>query len=195
MPYSAVGAITVNDRNRVQRAVDLLEDHLRTPLDLEDAFRAAGMSRPSFYRLFFHLVGESVQAYLRRRRLDEAARELRESDRRILEIALDYQYESHEAFGRAFKRQYRITPSEARGSQARLRPYRRIDLMETANIPQDAGTEPKRIEELPPMVVASCHVVGPKPEVRSRNTLLDWARANGLDWRIGAARHGHGTAA
>ena len=76
-------------RERAQRAVALLEDRLREPMDLEEAFRAAGMSRPSFYRLFFHLVGESASAYLRRRRLHEAAEELRETDRRILEIALD----------------------------------------------------------------------------------------------------------
>ena len=52
--------------------------------------------------------------YVRNRRLTEAARALVETDRRILEVALDWQYDSQEAFTRAFKRAYGVTPGDFR---------------------------------------------------------------------------------
>ena len=52
--------------------------------------------------------------YLRRRKLAFALKEVRDSEKGILEIALDYGFSSHEAFTRAFKNLYGITPSDYR---------------------------------------------------------------------------------
>lgn len=94
----------------VQKALNHIEDHLRKPLSLEDVSRKAGFSLWHFQRTFTALVGEPLGSYLRRRRLTVAAGELRESSRRILDIALDYQFESQEAFTRAFKSLFGVTP-------------------------------------------------------------------------------------
>lgn len=62
-----------------------------------------------------------LRDYLRRRRLAFALREVRDSERSLLDIALDYGFSSHEAFTRAFKDAYGVTPqrvprcAEARG--------------------------------------------------------------------------------
>lgn len=52
--------------------------------------------------------------YLRHRRLSFALKQIRDTDRSILDIALDYGFSTHEAFTRAFKEAYGITPSEYR---------------------------------------------------------------------------------
>ena len=52
--------------------------------------------------------------YLRRRRLSEAARALSEGAPDILAVALDAAYGSHEAFSRAFRDQYGLTPEQVR---------------------------------------------------------------------------------
>lgn len=52
--------------------------------------------------------------YLRYRRLAFALVEVRDTQKSILDIALDYGFSSHEAFTRAFKEAYGITPSEYR---------------------------------------------------------------------------------
>ena len=52
--------------------------------------------------------------YLRQRKLAFALKEMRDNERNILDIALDYGFSSHEAFTRAFKGTYGITPSEYR---------------------------------------------------------------------------------
>ena len=51
------------------------------------------------------------------------------------------------------------------------------------------STEQPGIEELPAMTVASCHVVGDAPEMRSRKALVAWAETRGLPVAIGEARH------
>lgn len=97
-----------------QRALDYIEDNLRSPLTLESVARQAGFSLWHFQRVFTALVGEPLGSYVRRRRLTAAADELRGSSRRILEVALDYQFESHEAFTRAFKATLGCTPGAFR---------------------------------------------------------------------------------
>lgn len=98
----------------VQRALDHIEDQLCEPLALESVARKAGFSLWHFQRIFAALAGEPLGSYIRRRRLTAAAGELRTSSRRILDIALDYQFESHEAFTRAFKSIFTVTPGAFR---------------------------------------------------------------------------------
>ncbi len=98
----------------VQRALDHIEANLREPLRLEVIARKAGFSLWHFQRIFAALTGEPIGSYVRRRRLTASTLELRTSSRRILDIALDYQFESHEAFTRAFKTVFHFTPGEFR---------------------------------------------------------------------------------
>lgn len=55
-----------------------------------------------------------LRDYLRHRKLAFALKEVRDSDKSLLHIAFDYGFSSHEAFTRAFKEAYGITPSEYR---------------------------------------------------------------------------------
>ncbi len=73
-----------------------------------------GYSPAYVSRKFRQVSGMTLRAYLQGRRLAFALKELRDSERGILEIALDYGFSSHEAFTRAFKSSYGVTPSEYR---------------------------------------------------------------------------------
>ncbi|MBB6097269.1 AraC family transcriptional regulator [Deinobacterium chartae] len=100
--------------DRIQRAIDYLETQLQGRPDIRDVAAQAGFSPFHFQRLFQAITGTSVQAYLRRRRLSEAAKALRSSARSVLDLALDYQYASQEAFTRAFEQQFGIAPARYR---------------------------------------------------------------------------------
>ena len=65
-----------------------------------------------FIRLFQSVTGFSPKTYLQQRRLSEAMVELKNSNKKIIEIAYDYQFNSHEAFTRAFRKQFGINPSQ-----------------------------------------------------------------------------------
>lgn len=98
----------------IQDAKAYIEAHLTEPLPLQDLARAAGYSPFHWHRLFTAVTGETLAAYIRRRRLEESARELAESGKTALDVAMTYQYDSQEAFIRAFRRQFGVTPCQYR---------------------------------------------------------------------------------
>lgn len=104
----------------LKRAINYLENNLTHPVSVAAAAALAGYSRFHFSRAFVDRTGITPAAYLRKRRLTEAARELTTSSRRILDIALDYQFQSQEAFTRSFKREFGVSPGCYR-EQGRLR--------------------------------------------------------------------------
>jgi AraC-like DNA-binding protein/uncharacterized damage-inducible protein DinB len=73
--------------------------------------RKTGHSRARFYRLFQALSAESPGAMRRRLLLERSAWQLRATPRTATEIGLDAGYDSLEAYTRAFKRAYGVSPS------------------------------------------------------------------------------------
>jgi AraC family transcriptional regulator len=100
--------------NPVEAALWYVESHLKEEIRLEDVASVAGVSRFHLTRAFGFATGLSVMRYARVRRLSEAARALGADDADILCVALDAGYGSHEAFTRAFRDQFGITPHELR---------------------------------------------------------------------------------
>lgn len=78
---------------------------------LSDKF---GYSEFHISRKFKELSGMQFRDYLRYRKLAFALKELRDTDKGILDIAIEYGFSSHEAFTRAFKAAYGSTPKEYR---------------------------------------------------------------------------------
>ncbi|MFP4343440.1 MAG: helix-turn-helix domain-containing protein [Anaerolineales bacterium] len=98
----------------ILRALDFVERHLRTEVALEAIAGAAGYSVYHFCRLFNAATHHTPYDYLMRRRLSEAAQEVLGSDRPLIEIAFNHQFNSPETFSRAFKRMFDLQPSQAR---------------------------------------------------------------------------------
>ena len=119
--------MTATAQQHVQAAIDHIEANLDTPLDLDGVAAAVGLSRYHLHRLFQACYGEGLKAYIRKRRLTWAAGQLRRTDARILDLALDCGFESQAAFTRAFKAMYGTTPGRYRAMpenryQSGLRP-------------------------------------------------------------------------
>ena len=103
-------------------AIDYIESSLTQEIDLSEVAAAAGYSPFHLSRLFRAMTGETPAGYVRKRRLSEAARQLLTTKRRILDIALDYQFGSQAAFTRAFRTAFGVSPGayRKRGRPARL---------------------------------------------------------------------------
>lgn len=96
-------------------SIDFIETNLKAPITVTTiASQAANYSLYHYGRLFRLLTGETPGSYLRKRRLTEAARDIISSDSAIIDIALEYQFQSHAAFSRSFKSYFGIAPSELR---------------------------------------------------------------------------------
>ncbi|HET6597182.1 MAG TPA: AraC family transcriptional regulator [Anaerolineales bacterium] len=98
----------------IDEVMRYIRAHIGEPLDRETLADVAGFSVPHFHRVFTAHVGESAISYVRRIRLERAARKLRMGAVDITEVALAAGYDSHAAFGKAFKQQFGLSPSEFR---------------------------------------------------------------------------------
>ena len=96
------------------RAIDFVEAHLKEEITVADMAEAAGYSLYHFARTFNGVVHHTPYDYLMRRRLSESARDLVGTDRRIIDIAFDYGFNSPETFSRAFKRMFDVQPHQWR---------------------------------------------------------------------------------
>lgn len=105
-----------NSMNPAQKALWYIESHLAQPLTLDEIAGVAGISRFHMVRSFAAATGFSVMRYVRARRLSEAARALANGAPDILGVALDADYGSHEAFTRAFRDHFGVTPEMVRAT-------------------------------------------------------------------------------
>ncbi|MBJ8029932.1 AraC family transcriptional regulator [Bacillus cereus group sp. N21] len=105
---------------KIQNSIEFIESNLQDRLNVVEVSSQSCFSPFHFRRLFQAITGFSVQEYIRNRRLSEAAISLRETRKNILEIAIDFQYNSQEAFTRAFVNYFGMTPAKYRKSEIAL---------------------------------------------------------------------------
>ena len=97
--------------------IDYLETVLDDEIDEKKVNMLSGYSYSMFSRLFSILTETTLSEYLRSRRLTEAAIILRDTDKKIIDIAFKFGYESSDSFGTAFKTFHGFTPSEVRNGK------------------------------------------------------------------------------
>jgi AraC family transcriptional regulator len=103
---------TLNDyQQRMINVLVYIDQHKSDPLTLEDLARIACFSPYHFHRLFHAFVGESLYAYIKRIRLEQAAMHLRSTDLSVTDIAFRVGYETPAAFAKAFRERFDITPT------------------------------------------------------------------------------------
>ncbi|HEV7308514.1 AraC family transcriptional regulator [Ensifer sp.] len=136
----------------IGRAVWFIESHFAKDISLDEIAEAAGLSRFHLSRVFGLVTGRSISAYIRARRLSDAAHALADGPANILSVALEAGYGSHEAFTRAFRDQFGVTPETVR-KQGHVR---NIELMEPLRMDdtRQIKIEPPRFEDSPPLLLA-----------------------------------------
>ena len=104
---------------RLEEVIDWIERNLDQPLTLDQIAAKAGLSTFHFSRLFTARMSRSVMAYVRGRKLVRGARRLcGEKDLQLVDLAFDCGFESQEAFTRAFKRVFGVSPGRFRSGFA-----------------------------------------------------------------------------
>ncbi|MCH2249585.1 MAG: AraC family transcriptional regulator [Cognatishimia sp.] len=98
----------------VQRACELIEGDLTTKQPVDVLAKHAGLAEHHFQRRFAAATGETVAGYLKTRRLEQAALSLLASSDGVLDVALQFGFETHSAFSRAFKGHFGVPPAEFR---------------------------------------------------------------------------------
>lgn len=129
----------------MNRVIDYIEDHLTEEIDMEEIATLSTYSSVTFQRMFSIVCNITLSEYIRGRRLTMAAFDLQNSDEKIIDIAFKYNYDSPEAFARAFKSIHGISPSEARkkGSVLMAHPRLSFQLQLKGDVPMNYRIEEK----------------------------------------------------
>lgn len=100
---------------RMAQVLEHIETHLSQDLSLERLADRAAFSPFHFHRLFLAWTGETVKEFVRRRRLESAAGRLRHGpNEKVTSVSLHCGFASPEAFARAFREHFGMTPSQWR---------------------------------------------------------------------------------
>jgi AraC-like DNA-binding protein len=101
---------------RLRKAVQLLEQRVCEPIDLDGVAREAGLSRPHFYKLFRQQVGVTPNIYLNSLRMERAIERLTATSEAVAAIGLDLGFSSQASFTRFFIANGVVPPSTYRRS-------------------------------------------------------------------------------
>ena len=102
-----------------------IDDNLEEKIDYEILAKILGVNSYTMQRIFSLIAGISLSEYIRKRRLSNALYDLYETDAKIMDIAIKYQYESATSFSRAFEKFYNIKPSKV-NKMSKLKNFPRI---------------------------------------------------------------------
>lgn len=158
-----------------------IQAHLDQDLALNALAALANLSPYHFHRLFRATVGETVKHYVQRLRLEQAAFRLKLHEAPIIDVAFSLGYQSHEAFTRAFRKQFGVPPTAYRRTQrANRSALKAVGQLPTLN---QAAIHPAlskvRIQRLAPITVAFIRHLGAYAEADASafDTLIAWAIA------------------
>ena len=101
-------------RKAVQRMQDHIEAHLNHPVTLQELAKVARYSPYYAARVFKEFTGKSPFEYIRLRRLSAAAKAVKGAPVKMIDVAFDFVFDSHEGFTRAFSREFGMTSSKYR---------------------------------------------------------------------------------
>jgi AraC family transcriptional regulator len=98
---------------RINRAIDFIEKHIDSELNLEKISKAAGFSSFHFHRIFKAFTGETLNSFVKRLRVEKAAMMLISNPKySITNIAFGCGFSSSQAFARTFREYFKMSPSE-----------------------------------------------------------------------------------
>ncbi len=113
----------------IGKTLDYIEEHIAEDINIESLAETAALSLFYYQRLFSRLVKKPVREYIKLRRMAMVLPALQNKANRILDAALAYGFGSHEAFTRAFKETYGMTPEQYRDKPISLNQFHKPDLL------------------------------------------------------------------
>src|SRR5512133_2986050 len=100
-------------RNRIERVVIFIHDHLHEPLDLARVAAESNFSPYHFHRIFQGAMNETPQDYVNRVRLERAANYLTKAkEMSVTDVAMACGFSSPSTFARSFKKYFGVTAHE-----------------------------------------------------------------------------------
>lgn len=107
----------MNQANIISDLIKWIEKNLEQPLSIDHVADKSGYSKWHLQRMFKKVTGQILGTYIRHRRLTHSALALRLTSKPILDIAMQYRFDSQQTFTRSFKKQFNVTPATYRRNE------------------------------------------------------------------------------
>lgn len=111
----------------VKKSLDYIENHLTEKINIEDISKEVNCSTRTLQRLFKTICDYNISEYILKRKLSLIAKELKDTELSILDIAIKYGYQNVESLSRIFTKRFFITPSKYRKKQSNVANFEKIE--------------------------------------------------------------------
>ncbi|MDD7793630.1 AraC family transcriptional regulator [Clostridium sp. 'White wine YQ'] len=101
-------------KDTIEECVEYIEDNIYNKISLDEISKETGISKYYLHRVFKSLTGESIIEYVQSRKLTSSINELVHTNKRIIDIAMDYGFNYEQSYIRAFKKKFGHTPLKVR---------------------------------------------------------------------------------
>lgn len=108
---------------RLNQAIEYIEEHLTDEIDYDELGKIACCSSYHFQRMFAYMAGLPLSEYIRKRKMSLAVVDLLAGNEKVIDIALKYGYNSPTSFNRAFQTIHGIAPSLVRGEGVSVKSF------------------------------------------------------------------------
>lgn len=116
---------------RINDTVNYIEENLDKEISNDIIAKTSACSIYNFQRMFSYIANKSLSEYIRNRRLTLAAFDILNSKENIVDIAMKYEYTSHDSFTRAFRKFHGVLPSKVRTGRVMLKSCPKISFQIT----------------------------------------------------------------
>jgi AraC-like DNA-binding protein len=116
----------------VKEIQKFIKANIKNQITLSDISKHVNYSLWYSARIFKEVVGMSVFTYIRRMRLTHAAKVLRDTNSRVIDVAFDFVFDSHEGFTRAFAKEFSVNPKEYQKSPIPLQYFTPFEVMDNS---------------------------------------------------------------
>ena len=170
---------------RINAVIDYISENLDKSFSLEELAAIAHFSPYHFHRIFVAVVGESVNFYTNRARLEKAARLLKFTAQSISEIAYNCGFSSPSTFSRSFKQYFNTAPSTFRneGNIKNRKICKELFPIEEYLVPmtpeEKRSNFPIEVKKLPERRIAYIRVLDSYREgvvIKAFERLIRWAK-------------------
>ena len=131
----------IGNNNRLKELVEYIEKNLTEKIEYKDLAKILLVNEYTLHRIFNFVTNITLADYIRKRRLSMAAIDLLENNEKVLDIAIKYQYDSGEAFARAFKKMMGFLPKDIHKNKDNIKYFPILTFEELSEEPKELEFE------------------------------------------------------
>lgn len=124
----------INSIDAIEACISYIENNIYDNISMDEISSEIGISKFYLHRMFKSLTGESLMDYVHSRKLTSSINELIHTNRRIIDIAMDYGFDYEQSYIRAFKKKFGYTPLKVRRCETSVLLTEKININDIASV-------------------------------------------------------------